>query len=248
MPIIGNSGEDKKTEDDDWCIDCSDDEKYNPTQLRKGVWEPKPEDVISLFEKLEKDRFIELRWQCPGRRPPDADKKEEDTEEKIPEKEVLDEQPKEEEKKPVAPSEFDFDDMDSSVSTVITPRRTPGSSKTPRSIKKVARMDKVLNDMKRQRDADREARRVYGHGRSPSGSPARSPARSMVGQPGLSTPFRPTQPATSTASVTSMSARDNNTLAMSTSAGPHPVVSSSSDVNPADTTTTTPSSVTMDTT
>ena len=35
-----------------WC-DCSDDEKYNPAKYKKGTWEPKPEDILKIFEEIK---------------------------------------------------------------------------------------------------------------------------------------------------------------------------------------------------
>lgn len=63
---------------EDWYIDGSDDEKYNPGQGQdKGVWHPRPENILDLFEKLEKNKVLELTWKCPGRRPPDREEEEE---------------------------------------------------------------------------------------------------------------------------------------------------------------------------
>ena len=36
------------------------------------MWCPKPEDILSLFEKLAGGGPLPLTWQCPGRRPPNS--------------------------------------------------------------------------------------------------------------------------------------------------------------------------------
>jgi len=49
---------------DDWHVDGSDDEKYDPSKSGTGLWEPSAEDILSLFDKLEKEKFLELKWVC----------------------------------------------------------------------------------------------------------------------------------------------------------------------------------------
>ncbi|KAL5017323.1 hypothetical protein ScPMuIL_006912 [Solemya velum] len=150
---------------EDWYIDGSDDEKYNPSQEEKGLWRPRAENILELFDRLETEKVLELSWKCPGRRPPDQEEEEEvDT---CPDTSMEVEADVKIEQKPQIPTEFDFDDSAADiVSTKMTPR-TPGS-KTPRTPKR-ATMDKVLHDIfiqKKQHAAEREARRLAG-GRSP---------------------------------------------------------------------------------
>jgi len=52
--------ESQPAEDDDWCIPCSDDEKYEIT----------PEEMKDLFEKVARNEPLVLEWKCPGRRSP----------------------------------------------------------------------------------------------------------------------------------------------------------------------------------
>ena len=68
VPIY-NEDKSKKVEDC-WCVEGSDDEKYDPSKSGDGLWEPSAENILKLFEKLEKDKVLELKWKCPGRRPP----------------------------------------------------------------------------------------------------------------------------------------------------------------------------------
>ena len=66
----------KNAEGDDWYVDGSDDEKYDPSKSGSGIWQPDPQDILSMFDKLQTDKVLELQWKCPGRRAP---KSEEDT-------------------------------------------------------------------------------------------------------------------------------------------------------------------------
>ncbi|KAL3858250.1 hypothetical protein ACJMK2_012847 [Sinanodonta woodiana] len=183
MNVIGD--------DDDWYVDCSDDEKYNPTHQPLGTWEPAPEDILDLFEKLQKNKVLELHWKCPGRLPPESENGEDENP-----KDIEMEQEKEEETKPLQPTEFDFDDDTAEPTAKITPRRTPGSA--PKTPKRVARMDKVLQDIMTQRKlnaAEREARKAKSTrpGQSPSRGRIRSPASSQQSHSAnKSTPVRPT--------------------------------------------------------
>jgi len=57
-------------------VECSDDENYGNSQDNfrlvdgKRIWEPTGEQIGQLYQQLESKGFIELRWQCPGRRSP----------------------------------------------------------------------------------------------------------------------------------------------------------------------------------
>lgn len=208
MGLIGESG----TEKEAWCVEGSDDEKYDPTKSGKGVWEPTAEDILLLFEKIEKEKVLELSWKCPGRRPPKGTEEEDMDATQDPGIEAEPEEA-EEEPKPQQPTEFDFDEDEFDTATKVTPRRTPGA-KTPKSQKKVARMDKVLQDIMMQRiqnAAEKQARRQgrspgstpsgrgrmgmspgSGGHRSPGSSPASSPAPV---RPGSSPGLRPNRPA-----------------------------------------------------
>ncbi|KAK3596547.1 hypothetical protein CHS0354_013231 [Potamilus streckersoni] len=176
-------------DNDDWYVDCSDDEKYNPTHQPLGTWEPAPEDILDLFEKLQKNKVLELHWKCPGRLPPESENRDEENP-----KDIEMEQEKEEETKPLQPTEFDFDDDTSEPTAKLTPRRTPGSA--PKTPKRVARMDKVLQDIMTQRKlnaAEREARKAKSPraGQSQSRGRVRSPGSSQQTHPAnKSTPVR----------------------------------------------------------
>ena len=46
------------TDEEVWC-ECSDDELYNPDKGPKGTWQPKPADILSVFEQL-KDKKVSI--------------------------------------------------------------------------------------------------------------------------------------------------------------------------------------------
>ena len=58
---------------DQWSIDVSDDEKYGTNLTRQGKvtkWEPSPTRIAFLYQQLEKNGSLDLKWKCPGRRSP----------------------------------------------------------------------------------------------------------------------------------------------------------------------------------
>ena len=129
----------------DWCVDCSDDEeKYGP----KGCWEPPAEEVIKLYKAIANRNNIILDWKCPGRRLPQTGKKSKPTN-------TNDNVDKNESSYVNAtassPSGYEFDVDDSAGP--VTPSRVPRiPGKTPKSAqKRVARFDRVINDINRQK-------------------------------------------------------------------------------------------------
>lgn len=76
-------------------VDVSDDEKYHSDNVFQGLWIPYPDQVAEMFEKLDKGGVPVLKWRCPGRRPPEVEKEEEDMETDL----NLAVEPKEEEQK-----------------------------------------------------------------------------------------------------------------------------------------------------
>ena len=99
MTNIHIYNEEKHKKDvEDWCVEGSDDEKYDPSKSGKGIWEPTAEDILKLFEKLEKDKILELQWKCPGRKPPQSEdedaRKDVDMEEKEEENSIEEEEKK----------------------------------------------------------------------------------------------------------------------------------------------------------
>ncbi|XP_062617262.1 PAXIP1-associated glutamate-rich protein 1A-like [Saccostrea cucullata] len=174
--------------DDDWQVQGSDDEKYDPGKKGNGTWCPLPEDIVKLYEALAKEKVLKLEWKCPGRHLPKADKPSEDVKMKEESKPEIIQQPKEDSKQ-VLSTEFDFDDDDFGSTTKVTPQRLPGN-RTPRTQKKVATMDKILQDVMKQRiqsSADRETkRRLQRSPRTPGSTPVKPPTSSA----GVSSPAK----------------------------------------------------------
>ncbi|XP_076232561.1 PTIP binding protein Pa1 [Calliopsis andreniformis] len=128
--------------EEDWTVECSDDEKYEING--KSEWTLKPEDVLTLIEALEaKNRNLELEWKCPGRRGPspilsnnrqqDSSSQEYKTEEK---------------------SDFDF--MDEMSSPRLPVRRIGESTPKGSAKKKTASFNGVLSTMLRHRRLEQQ--------------------------------------------------------------------------------------------
>ncbi|XP_072163780.1 uncharacterized protein [Diadema setosum] len=161
-PSDPDQKEEQKELTDDWDIPASDEEEENGEPLegepgekkkkvsvKRGYWEPPVEVIVELYRKLDQEGILELTWKCPGRRPPSEEGDKEEEKELM---EDVEDEEKMEISKEEIPTEFDFDmDVDSTAKTV-TPRRVLGSGQAQGSGKKrVARMDKVLNDIFRHR-------------------------------------------------------------------------------------------------
>ncbi|BFZ18730.1 hypothetical protein BsWGS_21769 [Bradybaena similaris] len=155
-----------------WIVKEHDEAKYNFSD-EKGVWQPRPEDILSLFEKLAQGNPLPLKWTCPGRRHPDKDVKSE--------KNIADDMDdsgsdswKEEHKAPEI-SAFDFDEPYVDVNAKLIPKRAPGGvGRTPKTEKRVARMDNIMKSLHKQqlqRAAEREARKAKGSPSSISSRP-----------------------------------------------------------------------------
>ncbi|XP_046549822.1 increased rDNA silencing protein 4-like [Haliotis rubra] len=180
--------------DDDWFVEGSDEEGSTDEQKDAPVeWTPDAKDILAMFEKLDKDKVLELRWKCPGRRPPSPRRKAAPTT-MLEMRKICTVTMTPRMKRAPEISEFDFDDFGSEASAKPTPRRTPGSKTTPRSQKKVASMHNVLNKIRHEqieKAAIKEARR--GMSRSPA-----SPARFRLGMSGSPGPGGSRRPVSST--------------------------------------------------
>lgn len=130
-------------------------EVYNCNGAEPPVWELPVHDFVAMFHQLQSGQALQLKWECPGRHLPKTEvaplqfvaTSDDDADHK---------QTGKEQKRDPEPSAFDFDDTGTEASTKVkmTPR-TPVSTKT----KRVARMDNVLNSIKRQQKAERDARK-----------------------------------------------------------------------------------------
>uniref|UniRef100_A0A3Q2QPC1 PAXIP1 associated glutamate-rich protein 1 n=1 Tax=Fundulus heteroclitus TaxID=8078 RepID=A0A3Q2QPC1_FUNHE len=133
--------------DDEWEIPYSDEEMEDPKN-----WMPAPAEIKRLYEVLAKGEMLELNFVPLPRRPPTPERtpspERDDEEDATKERERL-----ERERKPPTPTEFDFDEeqmQSTPKNPFLNRRRTPGSSARS-SVKREARLDKVLSDMKRHR-------------------------------------------------------------------------------------------------
>ncbi|XP_073685002.1 PAXIP1-associated glutamate-rich protein 1 [Garra rufa] len=141
----GEGQQQQQQNEEDWEIPYSDEEMEDPKN-----WMPSPEEIKRLYQILAKGEMLELKWEPLPRRPPtpprtpsperDGDDSQDDKQE--------DDQLKE-----LTPTEFDFDEeqtMATPKNSFLNRRRTPGSSGRS-TVKREARLDKVLSDMKRHR-------------------------------------------------------------------------------------------------
>lgn len=62
-----SSSLENKDADEDFEMEHSD-EEMRPVDGKE--WEPSPQEIAELLRKIEKDKFLELEWTTPGRRPP----------------------------------------------------------------------------------------------------------------------------------------------------------------------------------
>ncbi|XP_071443604.1 PAXIP1-associated glutamate-rich protein 1 [Hetaerina americana] len=124
---------------DNWCVECSDDERYEGKVKGSRGWEPPAEDIIRLYEMLDRGKTVELEWQCPGRRAPSPAE--------------TDYYPDEEESQESIPQEkSDFDFAEDFSGSAPTPRRAIGAG-TPKGSakKKTTSLDGVLYNIRRHR-------------------------------------------------------------------------------------------------
>ncbi|XP_056157645.1 PAXIP1-associated glutamate-rich protein 1 [Lampris incognitus] len=158
MQVETGDGGQKQVEEEEgeWDIAYSDEEMEDP----KG-WMPPPVEIKRLYELLAKGEMLELNFVPLPRRPPTPERT--PSPERDDEEEAAKEREREErERKPPTPTEFDFDEeqmQSTPKNAFINRRRTPGSSGRS-SVKREARLDKVLSDMKRHRKIEEQIMRT----------------------------------------------------------------------------------------
>ncbi|XP_071395814.1 PAXIP1-associated glutamate-rich protein 1 [Centroberyx affinis] len=152
----GGEGKQAVEEDGEWELAYSDEEMEEPK-----MWMPPPAEIKRLYELLAKGEMLELNFVPLPRRPPTP--KRTPSPERDDEEEAAKEREREErERKPPTPTEFDFDEEQMQATpknAFINRRRTPGSSARS-SVKREARLDKVLSDMKRHRKIEEHIMRT----------------------------------------------------------------------------------------
>ncbi|XP_039991612.1 PAXIP1-associated glutamate-rich protein 1 [Xiphias gladius] len=154
--VDGEEGKQAAEVDGEWELAYSDEEMEDPKN-----WMPPPAEIKRLYELLAKGEMLELNFVPLPRRPPTPERT--PSPERDDEEEAAKEREREErERKPPTPTEFDFDEEQMQATpknAFINRRRTPGSSARS-SVKREARLDKVLSDMKRHRKIEEHIMRT----------------------------------------------------------------------------------------
>ncbi|XP_070707568.1 PAXIP1-associated glutamate-rich protein 1 [Pempheris klunzingeri] len=154
--VDGEEGKQAAVADSEWELAYSDEEMEDPKN-----WMPPPAEIKRLYELLAKGEMLELNFVPLPRRPPTPERT--PSPERDDEEEAAKEREREErERKPPTPTEFDFDEEQMQATpknAFINRRRTPGSSARS-SVKREARLDKVLSDMKRHRKIEEHIMRT----------------------------------------------------------------------------------------
>uniref|UniRef100_A0A3B4AP35 Uncharacterized protein n=1 Tax=Periophthalmus magnuspinnatus TaxID=409849 RepID=A0A3B4AP35_9GOBI len=154
---VDNTDTAQATKDtEEWEVAYSDEEMEDPKN-----WMPPPSEIKRLYEFLAKGEMLEMNFVPLPRRPPTPERT------PSPERDDEDEAAKERERaererKPPTPTEFDFDEEQLKTTpknAFMNRRRTPGSSARS-SVKREARLDKVLSDMKRHRKIEEQILRT----------------------------------------------------------------------------------------
>merc|ERR1712002_290806 len=132
-------------DESEWFVECSDEETYNICKTIPTVWEPHSNEIVELYNAINRGASLTLEWVCHDRRSPDIlyseSEKDEESNHSIVEMKK--------EKKKV--TEFDFDDGPDAPAA-IAPKKITGTSKTLRSQqKRVANMEKIMNDLIRHK-------------------------------------------------------------------------------------------------
>ncbi|XP_072523536.1 PAXIP1-associated glutamate-rich protein 1 [Salminus brasiliensis] len=147
-------GVEEEEEAEDWEVPYSDEEMEDPKN-----WAPQPQEIKRLYELLAKGEVLELKWVPLPRRPPTPPRTPSPERDGEDSREAMQE---ESQRKAPSPTEFDFDEeqtMATPKNSFLSRRRTPGSSARS-TVKREARLDKVLSDMKRHRKIEEQILRT----------------------------------------------------------------------------------------
>lgn len=138
-----SSSSENRDADEDFEIDHSD-EEMRPRGGRE--WEPNYEEVLELLKRVEKDKFLELEWTTPGRRPPTPAVKF-DTYDDIDIAAIREREEK---------YNFEFKDETANVKLSSKAIRPAGTDSGPKGSakKKTTSLDAILSNMARHRKLD----------------------------------------------------------------------------------------------
>ncbi|XP_059487254.1 PAXIP1-associated glutamate-rich protein 1 [Neocloeon triangulifer] len=124
--------------DEDWSVDCSDDERYAAKDEKSSNWIPAASEIQRMFETLEKRQVLDISWQCPGKRNPKAEEGNLVTNELEEEEEI--------------PNNTDFDFADETATPKLRRSLDPNARGSAR--KKTTSLDSVLSNMRRHRQLE----------------------------------------------------------------------------------------------
>uniref|UniRef100_A0A8C6WWE6 PAXIP1 associated glutamate-rich protein 1 n=1 Tax=Neogobius melanostomus TaxID=47308 RepID=A0A8C6WWE6_9GOBI len=155
-PVDSKDTQQASQDTEEWEVAYSDEEMEDPKN-----WIPPPSEIKRLYELLAKGEMLEMNFVPLPRRPPTPERT------PSPQRDDEDEAAKERQReerdyKPPSPTEFDFDEEQTQATpknAFMNRRRTPGSSARS-SVKREARLDKVLSDMKRHRKIEQQILRT----------------------------------------------------------------------------------------
>lgn len=118
-------------------------EEYSDEEatVKTGFYEPPPEEIEKLYTLLHEGKIPELKWECPGYRPP--------TPKDLPTTPTQDDEIIEDEK-----SDFDF--MDEMNTPRLPVRREGDGALKGSAKKKTTSLDGVLSNMRRHWKLDQQ--------------------------------------------------------------------------------------------
>lgn len=125
---------------DDWCIECSDDEKYGVKA--NGDWYIPRDEIIRMYETLDQEKTLKLQWECPGMRslsPAGDEHYKEGDDESM-------------ESKPEEKSDFDFNDEMTAPN--LSRLRVSDAAPIGSAKKKTTSLDGILSNIRRHRQIE----------------------------------------------------------------------------------------------
>lgn len=142
-------------EDEDWFVQCSDEEVYTKNNYVKGKmaeWQPEPKEIVEILSSIDKNgaESITLDWKCHARRPLTPST----------ESEYSDSGDEAEREAAKAAMDFDFDaddDMKSTPTLAASRKNLPGSAQRElkgSARKKTTDYKSILSNIERQRKLD----------------------------------------------------------------------------------------------
>ncbi|KAH9415076.1 hypothetical protein DERP_013546 [Dermatophagoides pteronyssinus] len=142
---------------------CSDEETYyesnvhyrlHPSNRNVRLWEPSGVDIVTLYEQIKTNGYVELEWKCPGRISPSQLTDDQQMNESNDGKQNNEQESNDHEQ--VEKTEFDFDnafDEDSTLSPNKSTNRLLGKHSRSQSMitktKTTTNLTKVMQNIKK---------------------------------------------------------------------------------------------------